>query len=94
MGSQQKEMRPPRVTITDNLRFYSAANTNMKLSIKHYSHKGLSYRAKKSYQLTQRRETIMKRFKSLLQARRILSIHHPIANLFHCPRNPLSAQHY
>ncbi len=33
----------------------------------------------------------MKRFKSARQVQRFLSIHDPIANLFHLPRNRLSA---
>ena len=36
----------------------------------------------------------MKRFKSAGQAQRFLSIHDPIANLFHFPRSRLSATHY
>ena len=36
----------------------------------------------------------MKRFKSSGQAQRFLSIHDPIANLFHFPRNRLSAAEY
>jgi putative transposase len=36
----------------------------------------------------------MKRFKSAGQVQRFLSIHDPIANLFHLPRHRLSASAY
>jgi putative transposase len=36
----------------------------------------------------------MKRFKSAGQVQRFLSIHDPIANLFHFPRHRLSAAKY
>jgi putative transposase len=64
----------------------------MKLSCEHRSHKGLNNRAENSHQSTRRRERIMKRFKSARQAQRFLSIHDPIANLFHGPRNNQTAQ--
>lgn len=55
--------------------------------------KGLNNRAENSHQPT-RRERTMKRFKSARQLQRFVSIHDPIANLFHFPRNTLSsAQH-
>ncbi|MCH4561482.1 hypothetical protein MJ877_36325, partial [Mesorhizobium jarvisii] len=42
-------------------------------------------------QPTRRRERTMKRFKSARQLQRFVSIHDPIANLFHFPRNTLSS---
>ena len=33
----------------------------------------------------------MKRFKSARHVQRFVSIHDPIANLFHCPRNRITA---
>ncbi|WP_143019595.1 DDE-type integrase/transposase/recombinase, partial [Mesorhizobium qingshengii] len=62
--------------------------------VEHRSHKGLNNRAENSHQPTRRRERIMKRFKSARQLQRFVSIHDPIANLFHFSRNTLSsAQH-
>jgi putative transposase len=90
----KKQQRAPRVMITDRLRSYSAARETMKLSFEHRSHKGLNNRAENSHQLTRRRERIMKRFKSARQAQRFLSIHDPIANLFHSPRNTINAKTY
>jgi len=57
----------------------------MKLRVEHRQHKGLNNRAENSHQPTRRRERIMKRFKSVQQAQRFLSIHDQVANLFHIP---------
>jgi putative transposase len=59
--------------------------------VEHRRHKGLNNRAENSHQPTRRREKIMKRFKSARQLQRIVSIHDPIANLFHFPRHALSS---
>lgn len=84
----------PRVMITDKLRSYDAARRAVMPSVEHRSHKGLNNRAENSHQPTRRRERIMKQFKSPRQLQRFVSIHDPIANLFHLPRNTLtSADH-
>ena len=80
--------------ITDKLRSYGAAKKDLKLGSEHRQHKGLNNRAENSHQPTRRRERQMKRFKSARQVQRFLSIHDPIANLFHVPRNRLSASAY
>ena len=90
----KKHMRAPRVMITDKLRSYGAAKKDLKLGSEHRQHKGLNNRAENSHQPTRRRERQMKRFKSARQVQRFLSIHDPIANLFHVPRNRLSASAY
>ena len=59
--------------------------------VEHRRHKGLNNRAENSHQPTRRRERIMKRFKSARQLQRFVSIHDPIANLFHFPRHALSS---
>ena len=81
----------PRVMITDKLRSYDAAKRDIIPGVEHRSHKGLNNRAENSHQPTRRRERIMKRFKSPRQLQRFVSIHDPIANLFHFPRNTLSS---
>jgi putative transposase len=89
-----KQARAPRVLITDKLRSYSAACTDMGLALDHRQHKGLNNRAENSHQPIRRRERIMKRFKSARHVQRFVSIHDPIANLFHFPRHSLSATEY
>jgi len=76
---------PPRVMINDKLRSYGAARAKMGLHVEHRQHKGLNNRAANSHQPTRQRERIMKRFKSARQARRFLSVHDQVANLFYIP---------
>src|SRR5918911_2328322 len=60
----KRQMRPPRVMITDKLTSYSAAKGEVMPSVEHRRHKGLNNRAENSHQPTRRRERQMKRFKS------------------------------
>ena len=60
----KKQMRPPRVMITDKLASYGAARRKVMPGIEHRQHKGLNNRAENSHQPTRRRERQMKRFKS------------------------------
>jgi hypothetical protein len=79
----KKQMRPPRVMITDKLASYGAAKREVMPGIEHRQHKGLNNRAENSHQPTRRRERQMKQFKSAGQAQRFLSTHDQINNLFH-----------
>ena len=87
----KKLAKAPRVMITDKLKCYGAARKDMDLRFGHRQHKGLNNRAENSHLPTRRRERIMKRFKSPRQGQKFLSIHDQVANLFHFPRNKLSA---
>ena len=90
----RKQGRVPRVLVTDKLGSYGAARKVLKMSFEHRQHKGLNNRAENSHQPTRRRERIMKRFKSARHLQRFVSIHDPIANLFHFPRNSMNATGY
>ena len=90
----KRQMRPPRVMITDKLASYSAAKGEVMPSVEHRRHKGLNNRAENSHQPTRRRERQMKRFKSARQAQRFLSAHDQTNNLFHLRRDHLSAHQY
>jgi putative transposase len=87
----KKQMRPPRVMITDKLASYGAAKREIMPGIEHRQHKGLNNRAENSHQPTRRRERQMKRFKSAGQAQRFLSAHDQISNLFHLRRDHVTA---
>jgi putative transposase len=87
----KKQMRPPRVMITDKLASYSAAKREIMPGVEHRQHKGLNNRAENSHQPTRRRKRQMKRFKSPGQAQRFLSAHDQIANLFHLRRDAVTA---
>ena len=72
----------------------AVAGSEVMPGVEHRRHKGLNNRAENSHQPTRRREKIMKRFKSARQLQRFVSIHDPIANLFHFPRHaPSSSDH-
>src|SRR3982751_2803891 len=90
----KKQMRPPRVMVTDKLPSYGAAKKEIMPGVKHRRHKGLNNRAENSHQPTRRRERQMKRFKSAGQAQRFLSAHDQIANLFHLRRDHRPADQY
>jgi putative transposase len=90
----KKQGRSPRVMVTDKLRSYGAAKKEIMPGVEHRQHKGLNNRAENSHQPTRRRERQMKRFKSARHVQRFVSIHDPIANLFHFPRNQLTAADY
>lgn len=79
--------RAPRVLITDKLKSYGAAKREIMPGVEHRQHKGINNRAEISHQPTRRRERQMKRFKSPCQVQRFLSIHDPVANLFHLHRD-------
>ena len=83
----KKYAMAPRVMITDKLRSYAAAKRDLRCGAEHRQHKGLNNRAENSHQPTRRRERIMKRFKTARHVQRFLSIHDPIANLFHRRRD-------
>jgi putative transposase len=90
----KKQMRSPRVMITDKLASYGAAKREIMPKVEHRHHKGLNNRAENSHQPTRRRERQMKRFKSPRQAQRFLSAHDQINNLFHLRRDHLPAPQY
>ena len=84
----------PRVVITDKLRSYGAAMRDIMLGVEHRSHNGLNKRAENSHQPILRRERIMKGFKSARHLRRFVSIHDPVANLFHIPRHDIPSDNH
>jgi putative transposase len=90
----KKQMRPPRVLITDKLASYPAAKKEPMPGVEHRRHRGLNNRAENSHQPTRRRERQMKRFKSAGQAQRFLSAHDQINNLFPLYREHVSATEY
>jgi putative transposase len=90
----RKQARAPRVLVTDKLGSYGAARIDMHMKFEHRQHKGLNNRAENSHQPTRRRERMMKQFKSARHLQRFVSIHDPIANLFHFPRHGLTSPEY
>ena len=89
----RKQMRTPRVMITDKLGSYGAAKREVMPGVEHRQHKGLNNWAENSHQPTRRRERIMKRFKSARQAQQFLSAHGQINNLFLRPPKTSAQNH-
>jgi len=82
-----KQGRAPRVMVTDKLASYGAAKRDLMRRVEHHAHKGINNRAENSHQPFRRRERTCKRLESPGQVQRFVSIHDPIANLFHLPRH-------
>ena len=81
----------PRVMVTDKLRSYSAAKSELMPGVEHRSHKGINNRAENSQLPVRRRERRMMRFKSARQCQRFISTHGQVANLFLLHRKHLTA---
>ena len=86
--------RSLRVMITEKLRSCGAAKREIMPGVEHRSHKGLNNRAENSRQPVRRRERIMNRFNSRRHLQCFVSIHDPIANLFHIPRHDITSGHH
>src|SRR6516225_3814850 len=79
----KKQMRAPRVMITDKLASYGAARREVMPGIEHRQHKGLNNRAESPRQPTRRPEPQMTQFKSASSAQEFLCSHDQINNWFH-----------
>ena len=90
----KQQCRAPRMLITDKLKSYAAGKRELAMGGEHRQHKGLNNRAENVHQPTRRREQQRKRFKDSAQVQRFLSIHDPIANLFHLRRDHHSVAEY
>ena len=90
----RRQCRAPRVMVTDKLASYAAAKREVMPGVEHRRHKGLNNRAENSHQPTRRRERRMKRFKSPKHARRFLSAHDQINDLFRLSRHRIPAERY
>ena len=84
----------PWQLITDKLRSYPAAHRAIFPSVVHRTGQYENNRAEVSHQPTREQERQMRRFKSVVQAQRFLSVHGPIQNLFRVGRHHLKAVHH
>ena len=85
--------RVPSRLVTDRLWSYRAAHRIVMPSVIHDTTRYANNRAEVSHQPTRRREHHMRRFKSVAQAQRFLSIHDVVRNLFAVGRHRLRAGH-
>ena len=84
----------PRVIVTDKLRSYSAARTEIMPSVEHVQQKYQNNRAENSHQPTRLREKAMRGFKSAGHAQRFLSAFGIISSHFRVGRHLASASIY
>jgi putative transposase len=80
--------------VTDKLRSYSAAHSEVIPSVAHDTGQYANNRAEVSHQPTRQRERLMRRFKSVGQAQRFLAVHGVVQNLFRLGRHLLRSADY
>lgn len=88
----QKDM--PLKVVTDKLKSYSAAKTELIPSVEHSTVQYENNRCELSHQPTRQQEKQMRKFKSPGQVQRFLSCHGVVNNLFRLGRHLLKAKHY
>ena len=86
--------REPRRLVTDKLRSYTAAHRTIMPSVAHDTSQYANNQAEVSHEPTRQRERGMRRFKSMAQAQRFLSVHGITQNLFRVGRHLLRAANY
>ncbi|MFT5693975.1 MAG: putative transposase [Oceanicoccus sp.] len=84
----------PRKIVTDKLRSYGVAHRELIPGTIHSTEQYENNRAEQSHESTRVREKVMRRFKSIKQARRFLNVHASFSNLFNLGRHLVSAEHY
>ncbi len=84
----------PRKIVTDKLRSYGVAHRELIPDTIHETSQYANNRAELSHQPTRVRERVMRRFKSMQQAQRFLSVHAAVYNLFEFGRHLVSAMNY
>ncbi len=84
----------PRAIVTDKLGSYAVARRGLLPDAAHDTRPYANNRAELSHQPTRVRERGMRRFKSMFQAQRFVSVHAAVSNLFNLGRHLVAAAHY
>lgn len=84
----------PRKIVTDKLGSYRVAHRELMPDVIHDTSQYANNRAELSHQPTRVRERGMRRFKSMDQAQRFLSVHAVVHNLFNLGRGMVSAENH
>ena len=84
----------PRKIVTDKLRSYGVAHSELIPETIHSTKQYENNRAEQSHEATRVRERGMRKFKSTRQAQRLLGVHAAVSNLFNLGRHLVRAEHY
>jgi putative transposase len=84
----------PRKIVTDKLRSYGVAHRELIPDTIHISDRYANNRAEQSHEPTRVRERGMRRFRSIAQARKFVTTHASVSNLFNLGRHKVSAEQY
>jgi putative transposase len=84
----------PRAIVTGKLRSHAVARRKLRPGTLDDTRRYANNRAELSHQPTRVRERGMRRFKSMLQAQRFVSIQAAVSNLFNLGRHLIEAAHY
>jgi putative transposase len=84
----------PRKIVTDKLRSYPVAHREVMPETIHVTDQYANNRAEQSHEATRVRERVMRKFKSVGQAQKFLTVHAAVYNLFNLGRHLVRAQHY
>ena len=84
----------PRKIVTDKLRSYPVAHRELIPESIHVTDRYANNRAEQSHESTRVRERGMRRFKSMKQAQKFVTVHAAVFNLFNLGRNLVRAEHY
>ena len=83
----KKQGFAPEVLVTDKLRCYGVAKSEMRLCARHEQGLRKNNRAENSHQAVRRPERKMQRLKSARSAQRFLSVQAAVHNTFNLPRH-------
>ena len=84
----------PRMIVTDKLRSDRVAHREPIPETIHSTRQYENSRAEQSHEATRVRERGVRRFKSMVQAQRFVTVHAAVSNLFNLGRHLVRAQHY
>ena len=84
----------PRKIVTDKLRSYGVAHRELMPDVIHSTEQYENNRAEQSHEATRVRERGMRKFKSVGQAQRFVTVHAGVSNLFNLGRHLVLAQPY